>query len=249
MRYFIRFCYDGSKFYGFQRLNDNRSVQKCLEDALFSFSKKSVTIKGAGRTDRGVHANGQCAHFDLDCDVPCQGLQKFLNKVLAPYIYIFECKNVSYDFHARFSAVEKVYRYRIYLGTYNPCLVDYVYECPYDLDIELMQEVSTYFLGIHNFQNFVSGEREHYQAIISDIHFCIHEEYLDIIFVGKSFYRYMVRNLVGALLDVGRGKREKEEVLEALSIFPYERRFSTAISNGLYLEWVDYDEKEFCEKN
>lgn len=240
MRYFIRFSYDGSKFYGFQRLHQFPSVQGVIEDSLTKIVGHVVCIKGAGRTDRGVHAKGQCAHFDLEKSIPSEGLLKILNKMVGPYIHILECKLVNDEFHARFSVIKKQYRYRIYFGEYNPCLVDYAYICPYSLDIALMKDVSKNFIGIHNFQNFVSGERDNYQAIIYDIRFEQTNDFLDIIFVGKSFYRYMVRNLVGVLIDIGRKKRNLEDLKKALEIFPYDKRFSTVCSSGLYLEKILY---------
>lgn len=241
MRYFIRFSYDGSKFYGFQRLNNHRTVQKSLEDALLEINQDVVEVKGAGRTDRGVHANAQCAHFDLVHDIPSSGLLKILNKKVGPYIHIWECNRVSEDFHARFSVKQKTYRYRIYFGKYNPCLYDYTYECPYQIDISLMKKASKLFLGIHDFRNFVSGERDDYQAILYCIDFIQDGDFLDIVFVGKSFYRYMVRNLVGSLLDIGRGKRDIAEISEALEKKNFDKQFTTAISNGLYLDDIQYD--------
>lgn len=241
MRYFIRFSYDGSRFYGFQRLNHFPSVQKALEDALCHINGSPVEIKGAGRTDRGVHAKGQCAHFDLIKELPEDGLLQILDKLVGPYIHIRECKKVSDDFHARFSVLQKKYRYRLFMGEYDPCLNDYVNHCSYSIDFSLMEEASKLFLGVYDFQNFVSGERDNYQAIIYQIDFVWDGDFLDIVFVGKSFYRYMVRNIVGALLDVGRGKRNIEEIEEALQNPFYDKRFSTAISNGLYLEDIVYE--------
>lgn len=244
MRYFIEFSYDGSKFYGFQRLNNQPTVQKKLEEALSKINKSPVTIKGAGRTDRGVHAKGQCAHFDLKFDFLPQNLISILNKMLEPSIHIIRCKKVSSDFHARFLVKEKTYCYKVFVGEFNPFLFDFCYECPYQLNFDLMKQASEYFLGAHNFENFVSGEREHYNAIISQIEFQMDGDFCNIRFVGKSFYRYMVRNMVGALIDIGRGKRTMEELRDAFLIYPYERRFSTAPSNGLYLEKIKYDDEE-----
>lgn len=244
MRYFIEISYDGSKFYGFQRLDDKPTIQKSLEEALSFVDQSSVIVKGAGRTDRGVHANGQGVHFDLVHDIPCEGLSLALNKMLAPYIYVLKCIVVDSNFHARFMVKQKLYRYRIYLGTYKPCYYDYFYMCSYPLDIVKMKEASKLFLGVHNFQNFVSGKRDDYTAILYDIVFKEDGDFLDILFLGKSFYRYMVRNIVGALLDVGKGKRNLFEIKEALNVFPYSKRFSTAISNGLYLEKIQYHEED-----
>ncbi len=241
MRYFIRFSYDGSKFYGFQRLPNQNSVQNVIEHALSQIGNGPIILKGAGRTDRGVHAYEQCAHFDMESNFSSDKLREVLNKRIAPYIYIMECREVSSDFHARFSVVQKTYQYRIYLGVYNPLLADYCYECSYPLQIAKMIEVLSLFIGVHDFEMFVSGEREHFNAIIYDACMVQNGDFLDITFVGKSFYRYMVRNLVGAMLDVGRGKREVCEVLHALQKDCDVRRFSTAPSCGLYLKKIDYE--------
>ena len=109
MRYLISISYDGSKFQGFQRLKENASVQKVIEDALTKINKDKVVIKGAGRTDRGVHALDQKAHFDLNININPEGLKKALNSLVKPYIYINDCKIVDENFHARFCVKEKAF--------------------------------------------------------------------------------------------------------------------------------------------
>ena len=239
MRYMIRIVYDGSKFYGFQRLKNGITVQKCLEDALTKIDQFPVVVKGAGRTDRGVHANDQCVHFDLTHHLPVEGLKAILNRLIGPYIFVKDCKTVSLDFHARFSVKRKTYRYRIYFGPYCPQLYDYVYFGPKNLDISLMKDASKFFLGLHNFQNFVSGERENNTSIIYDIFFHEEQDFLYIFFVGKSFYRYMVRNMVGAMLDVAMKKRELLDIELSLKGEKV-KQFSTAERQGLYLEKIEY---------
>ncbi len=239
MRYLIRISYDGSKFYGFQRLKNHSTIQKSLEEALTKIDGNPVVVKGAGRTDRGVHANDQCVHFDLNHEIPSEGLKSILNKLIGPYIYVKTCEVVSLDFHARFSVKQKTYRYRIYFGSYCPQLYDYVTFYPKSLDINLMKEASKLFLGVHDFRMFVSGERENNMSILYDISFHEEDEFLDIIFVGRSFYRYMVRNIVGALLDVSSKKRESSEIVRALNGEEV-KQFSTAMSQGLYLEKIEY---------
>ncbi len=239
MYYLIRIAYDGSKFYGFQRLNDVESVQKVLENALVVINKKEVFVKGAGRTDRGVHALDQCVSFKLDINIDCDGLKKALNSLVEPYIYIKEVKEVDKDFHARFNVKRKTYLYKINIGEYNPLLSDYVYQSKYKLDIDKMKEVGNLYLGVHDFSNFVSGERDNNECVIYDINYRIKDDILEIRFVGKSFYRYMVRNLVGMMIEIGRGKEDINKVkmmLEAKeSILGY-----TAPAEGLYLEKIDY---------
>ena len=173
MSYLIKISYDGSKFYGFQRLNEEVTVQKTLEEALTKINKHSVVVKGAGRTDRGVHANCQCVSFDLDINIDCAGLKEALNSLVKPYIYVREVNEVDEGFHARFNVTKKRYVYRINLGEYNPIMNDYVYQCPYELDLDLMREVAKLYIGAHDFRNFVSGERDNYDCIIYDIDFDI----------------------------------------------------------------------------
>ncbi len=239
MNFLITIAYDGSKFYGFQRLNEEVSVQKVLEDALTKINKQSVEVKGAGRTDRGVHANGQRVSFKLDVNIDENGLRMALNSLVKPYIYVKEVKMVDEDVHARFSVVKKKYIYKINLGEFNPQLTDYVYQSDYKLDIDKMKEVSKLYLGVHDFHNFVSGEREDYTCIVYGIDFFVKDDILNIVFEGKSFYRYMVRNLVGMMIDVARGKDDICKVMEMLDstneIFGY-----TAPACGLYLESIEY---------
>ena len=239
MNYLIKIAYDGSKFYGFQRLNEEQSVQKVLEEALTKINKSEVVVKGAGRTDRGVHANGQGVSFKLDINIDEEGLKSALNSLVKPYIYVKEVKSVEEDFHARFSTVGKRYIYKINLGEYNPIDVDYIYQCEYKLDIDKMKEVAELLKGVHDFHNFVSGEREDYTCIIYDIKFELDNNILSIIFDGKSFYRYMVRNLVGAMIVVGRGKQDISYVKELLDSAE-NMGIYTAPACGLYLENVQY---------
>lgn len=240
MSYLIKIAYDGSKFFGFQRLNDEVTVQKTLEEALTKINKQTVVIKGAGRTDRGVHANCQYASFSLDVNIDCDGLQKALNSLVEPYIYVKEVIEVSDDFHARFDVLKKRYVYKINLGEYNPIIQDYVYQSPYELDLDMMREVAKLYLGPHDFRNFVSGERDNYDCIIYDIDFDIKNDILSITFEGKSFYRYMVRNLVGAMIEVARGKISIDYVREMLESKEEKTTF-TAPANGLYLDFIEYN--------
>lgn len=239
MNFLITISYDGSKFFGFQRLNDDPSVQKVLEEALTKINKQSVEVKGAGRTDRGVHANGQRVSFHLDVNIDEDGLKMALNSLVKPYIYVKEVKKVDEDVHARFSVIKKKYIYKINLGEFNPQLTDYVYQSDYKLNIEKMKEVASLYLGVHDFHNFVSGERDDYTAIVYGIDFIIEDDILNIVFEGKSFYRYMVRNLVGMMIDVARGKDDISKAKEMLDtdreMFGY-----TAPACGLYLDSIEY---------
>lgn len=242
MKYLISIEYDGSKFYGFQRLNEKPTIQKSIEEALSIINKSPVEIKGAGRTDRGVHAKNQKASFDLSISIDEEHLKMALNSLIKPYIYVTDVKIVDSDFHARFNVVKKEYIYKINIGEYDPLKVDYELQINRELNIEKMISVANIFLGIHEFNNFVAGDRDNYECIIYNIEFELKEKVLEIKFIGKSFYRYMVRNLVGAMLDVEKGKNTLEDIKYALDNPNIDKRFSTALPNGLYLNNIEYEE-------
>lgn len=242
MKYLASIAYDGSHFYGFQRLNDLCTVQKEFEAALSKINKAPVTVKGAGRTDRGVHANDQKVAFILEQNVPVDGLKEALNSLLKPYIYVKDVRIVNEDFHPRHDVLKKRYVYKINIGDFNPLYTDYVCQLEYHLDINKMKEVAKLYLGVHDFHNFVSGEREDYTCIIYDIKFEINDNILNIIFEGKSFYRYMIRNLVGAMIEVGRGKIEVEQVKKMINS-NLELTTYTASPQGLYLDKIWYKEE------
>lgn len=244
MKYLISIKYDGSKFYGFQRLNDLDTVQKRIEEALSIINKIPVTIKGAGRTDRKVHALDQKASFNLNINIDEEHLKLAINRLVKPYIYITKVQLVDEGFHARFNVFQKEYIYKINMGEFNPLKQDYELQLNRMLDIEKMKKCAKLFTGIHNFKNFVAGIRKNYDCIIYDISFEEKENILEIKFIGKSFYRYMVRNLVGAMLDVEKGKNTLEDIKKALENPETKKQFSTALPEGLYLNKITYKKDE-----
>lgn len=238
MRCLASVSYDGSKFFGFQRLNNHLTVQGELERVLERIVKEKVEVKGAGRTDRGVHAYSQGVSFDLKHDIPLDGLKRAMNSLLCDYVYVNRIEEVDDDFHARFRAKKKVYEYRINLGEYNPVLNDYIYNYGKSLNIKKMKEASRLLVGAHSFKAFTSGDRDNYNSIIYSISFKKDKDVLVIRFEGKSFYRYMVRNLVGTLINVGSGKFTISDVKKMLE--GENRQYQTVPACGLYLIKVFY---------
>lgn len=234
MRIKLTCSYDGSKFKGFQRQNDERSIQKELEMALSNIYNEIISVKGSGRTDKGVHAYNQVVHYDVDKKIKFLKLK--LNNILKD-IKIKKVKYVQDDFHARFSVKNKTYMYKISLN--NKGDSNYYLNIYYDIDIKKMKQASKVFIGTHDFEYFVSGKRDNYESTVFDIKFYHFFNKLYIKFTGVGFYRYMVRNLVGALLSVGRGKVTINE-LESILDKSLDRRLPTAPSNGLYLVKVRY---------
>lgn len=242
MRYFIKFQYDGSKFYGFQRQKDKKTVQGEIERALYIIHKKVTELKGAGRTDIGVHANGQCAHFDFDYEIPDMRLKRALNNIIHPYIHILECKKVDSEFHARFCAKGKKYLYKIWLGEYDPTLYDYYYIYDRKMDVNKLKACAAVFIGKHDFHNFVSGARTNYKNEIYEITVKKEGQLLQITFYGKSFYRYMVRNLMGAMIDYNENRCTIYDIMDMVNKKDYDAQLSCAPASGLYLEEVLYEE-------
>lgn len=242
MRYFIKIQYDGSEFFGFQRQKSKKTVQGELERALSIINKSNVLVKGAGRTDVGVHALGQGVHFDLEQELPTDRLKRAINSIVYPFIHVVLCKKASIDFHARFSVVKKSYIYKIWKGDFSPFKENYYLQYDYPIDIEKLNACARLFIGQYDFHNFVSGERDNYDGTIYDVSIFESENEIIIRFIGKSFYRYMVRNLVGAMLDVNEGKCELLLLEQMLKDKDFDYQLRTAKPQGLYLEDVIYDE-------
>ena len=236
----MKVSYDGSGFYGFQRLNDYRTVQKVLEEALGVINKGEVLVKGASRTDKGVHAYGQMIHFDIDYDIPADRLMYAVNRILDNDIRVLDCKKVGNDFHARFNVKRKKYVYKINLGDFDCLKSRYFLQVYEKLDIDKMRECAKVFLGCHDFRNFVAGERDNYLMCVEDIKFNMSNDILEIEFLGKSFYRYMVRNMVGAMLEVGMHKKEICDVSKMLDDYMIKKQMMTAPACGLYLMDIEY---------
>lgn len=238
MRIKLTFSYDGCKFNGFQRQKNARSVQGTIEEALSKIYGEKIEIKGSGRTDAGVHANAQVAHYDNTKKV--KNLEKRINDLVLPDIVVKSAIVVKDDFHARLSVKKKEYIYKINLGPFQHALTNYYLQPNYKLDISLMRTAAKYMLGKHDFHNFVAGEREDYTTTINSITFNKRFNKLEIRFVGTGFYRYMVRNLVGALLEVGKCKVPIYEIENMISLPNIEKRLPTAEAEGLYLNRIWY---------
>ena len=239
MRYLIKFSYDGTKFHGFQRQKNNKNVQGTLEKVLSEYFKCYIVIKGAGRTDAGVHAYGQCAHFDVDKIVTKNDIDK-INDILSNEINIISFKKVKDVFHARYSVKYKKYIYMVNCGHFDKNKIGYYYQIKYKLDLIAMKKAAKLFVGTHDFHNFVSGERLDYTTTIFNVKVKKRNNIFIIEFKGIAFYRYMVRHLVGALLDVGMGKVNIFDLKDALENPQKKVAFSVALPNGLYLKQVEY---------
>jgi len=161
--------YDGTDFYGWQRQPNLPTIQECLESAIEQILGAKAAICGSGRTDAGVHALNQVANFHTDCRIPCQNLMKALNDCLPPAVRIRDAREVAEQFHARYAACSKTYRYRILQAPVcSPFLCRFVWHYPIPLDAERMASAAKYFEGEHDFASFAAVEGGTEEAIPAD---------------------------------------------------------------------------------
>lgn len=243
MRYRINFSYDGTNFHGYQLQPNLRTVQQCLEKAVSYLNRQTYTsVQSSGRTDKGVHALNQVAHFDLEIDTTLDKIKRGLNSNLPEDIHVIKVSKVSDDFHARFSAKKKEYVYRINVGEYNPMERNYVYQYNRQLDTNLMKEAIKYFEGTHDFTSFVSSEDERENKVRTIIKTDIKEkkDVIEISFQADGFMKYQVRNMVGLLIAIGNHKKEVSDVEKIIKAKDRTKSVKTAAAEGLYLKKVWY---------
>lgn len=247
MRYFMTFSYDGSKYKGYQKQPKVKTVQGELEKALKTINGGTkVDVHASGRTDAGVHALNQKAHFDLDMKhITPEKLKDGLNSLIPKDIYIKHIEVVSDDFHARYNAKAKEYIYKINMGEYDPIEKDYVYQYNKKLDVAEIERALKYLEGTHNFKSFTKtdDEKEDYTRTIVQTNLIRNMKNINKItlsFLGTGFLRYMVRNMIGTLIEIGEGKRKSEEIIEILKAEDRRKAGKTASPEGLYLKDVLY---------
>ena len=243
MRYVMSFSYDGSCFYGYEKQPKLKTVEGSIEDILTTVNNnKKVSIQASGRTDKGVHAIEQVAHFDLDVNINLYGLKKLLNKRLNGEIYINNIDIVNDNFHARYDCIEKTYVYYINIGNYDVFKRNYIYQYNKELDILKMEDAINCFLGKHDFRSFCKEEKKRENCIrnISSVSLDIDNDLIIIRFTGDGFLRKMVRNMVGILIEVGCGKKNKMDILDLLNSCGLKKCPKGVPGCGLYLEKVKY---------
>ena len=243
MRFFITFSYDGSKYKGYQKQPRKRTIQGELEKALKQINaNKRVSVSSSGRTDAGVHAYNQHAHFDLKINITPSKLKTALNSILPEDIYVKDAKVVEDTFHARFDVKAKEYIYKINTGEYNPIEKDYIYQYCKKLDISEMERALKYIEGTHNFKSFVKGDdiKESYERTIMQTKLTRNDDQITVSLLGNGFMRYMVRNIVGLLIEIGEGKYKSKDMIDILKAEDRTKSGKCAPACGLYLNDVYY---------
>jgi tRNA pseudouridine38-40 synthase len=234
-------CYDGTDFCGWQRQPETRTVQGVLEEALAKISGKKIPVVGAGRTDAGVHAQGQVASFKADLQLPVDELQRALDAVLPDDVHVLSLAKAPPNFNARKTARSKVYRYRVFNSRrVSPFLVRYVLHWPGPLDARRMAAAASLFIREADFTAFSSNRLLHPVRRVLSSEIQSRGREIAYTIEANGFLRYMVRTIVGTLIEVGRGKIEPDQIEE---IFRQNRRSlagPTAPAKGLCLLKVIY---------
>ncbi|HEV2485857.1 MAG TPA: tRNA pseudouridine(38-40) synthase TruA [Terracidiphilus sp.] len=261
----VTLAYDGTDFRGWQVQPGETTVQGELQAALGRVTGETPLPQGSGRTDAGVHALGQVASFNLAAPIPPQNLLRALNRTLPQSIRILDTRTVAETFHARHSAVAKTYEYRVFREAIcPPDLTRYVLACPWPLNLEAMQTAGRLFEGEHDFISFAAtdpdlgsrnlelnmdDDEETKATAIRTIFSSTWErqqggagELLAYRVRGNGFLHHMVRNLVGTLVDVGRGRLKADEIPGILAARTRAAAGPTAPARGLFLHSVEYDE-------
>lgn len=242
MRYLATVSYDGTNYFGWQIQPNGLSIEEVIEKVLSKMLNTPTKIYGSGRTDAGVHAKGQTFHFDSK---EISDLGKFMysmNRLLPDDIKISQIKNVKDDFHARFNAVSKIYVYKINTGKFDVFEKEHIYQFLQKLNVSQMIEASKLFIGEHNFMNFTSKEEDESNFIRNIYSIGINEDKGIVTFTlsGNGFMRYMVRMIVGTLVQVGLGKLTVNDVELLINSKERKQTQYKIEACGLYLEKVNY---------
>jgi tRNA pseudouridine38-40 synthase len=239
MRYLVNLSYDGSKFYGYQIQKGKKTVEGELEKVLSKIFNKKINTIGASRTDKDVHALSQYCHFDAE-KMDLNRLAHSMNSMLDESIYIKKILKVDDKFHSRFSVIKKEYIYKINMGEYNPIEKDYVLQYNKKINKKLLDEFIFKMSGIHNFRSFTSDkDKDNYERDVT-IDYKIKDNILYLRFYSTGFLRYMIRNIVGLLLEINDGKKTLDDIK---FIFDSKSRCSLGVPApgcALYLNKVIY---------
>ena len=244
VRYKITIEYDGTDFVGWQKQENGLSIQSSLEVTIKKMTSETVSVFGAGRTDSGVHAKGQVAHFEFSKNIPLDNIRDGINQHLRPLpIAILDVKEVNNDFHARFSAKIRTYEYLIINRrgplTFNKNLIWGVFK---KLNIDAMKEAALIFVGKHDFNAFRSIDCQS-SSSIKTIQSCsieTNDQHITLNVSAKSFLHSQVRIMAGTLVEAGKGKFNSSDVKDIIKSRDRSKAGATAPAHGLYLLEVEY---------
>jgi len=246
----LTLAYDGTDFHGWQIQRGQPTIQGTLTDVVRKLTGEKLTVHGAGRTDAGVHAAGQVAHFKTQSELTPAEFERAFNALLPAAIRVLAAEEVGPEFHARWQAQAKTYHYRIYRGRVVPPFEwRYVLHYPYPLDLPAMAAAAGEFEGEHDFTSFAassgSEDDDRVRTTVRVIYRSAVEatddgHVLTYAVRGRSFLRYMVRKIAGTLLEVGRGKLSPADIPRLFEMRDRSRSGPTVPPQGLCLVSVEY---------
>jgi tRNA pseudouridine38-40 synthase len=235
--------YDGFDYCGWQVQNAAPTIQGVVEEALGKILGQRVRVSGAGRTDAKVHAIGQVASFRCAAGIPATALQRALNSLLPRDVVVQAVEDVPADFHARFSALGKVYAYRILNRPVRaPLQLRYAWHIPQPLDISAMATAGGCLQGTHDFASFqaTGGDVTTTERTLTELSITRAGDEVVLSCTANGFLRHMVRNIVGTLVEIGRGMRQPTDIKRILDAHDRRQAGVTAPPQGLYLVQVLY---------
>lgn len=238
-------AYDGTDFHGWQVQPGLDTIQGTLEKVFSEIEGSAVHVAGSGRTDAGVHALSQTAAVSLTNPIPLDNLRRAVNRQLPPSVRVLAVAEAADDFHPRHHAVSKTYEYRIFRAEVCPPLEwRYVHHYPYPLNVEAMVTLAPMFEGRHDFAAFAAADDRELESTVRTIFSSrleIHAERMIYRVSGSGFLKHMVRNIVGTLLEAGKGNLEADGLRAFLEAGSTRRAGPTAPAKGLFLMRVDYE--------
>ncbi len=234
--------YDGTAYHGWQRQANAPTVQEALEDGIAAVVGHGVTLYGSGRTDAGVHALGQVANFHTDSTIPADGLHHAINTAIPKDTVVVRAEDVPDDFHARYSATGKTYRYTVVCRPVRPAVgARYVHWLRREPDVGAMRAAAAHFVGEHDFAAFeTESSGENTVRTVTRAEWAAQGDRLHFYVRANGFLYNMVRAMVGTLIEVGLGKREPDDIPRLLASRDRTLVGPTAPAKGLCLMQVDY---------
>jgi tRNA pseudouridine38-40 synthase len=240
----LTIAYDGSRYNGWQRQdNTDNTIQGKFEQLLSRMTGEEIEIHGSGRTDSGVHAHGQVAHFHTNSQMSREEMLAYINEYLPMDIAVLDIRDAAERFHSRLNVKRKTYCYHIWNSPIpNVFLRKYSYQVPEPLDLPSMEQGASYLLGTHDFKSFCSRKKMKKSTVrmIESIQIEKNGDEILLTYKGNGFLYNMVRILTGTLIEVGKGLRSPEDIPSVIEAKNREMAGFTAPPQGLFLEKVDY---------
>lgn len=241
MKYLINLSYNGSKYYGYQIQKNKDTVEGELEKVLSKIFNRSINTIASSRTDKGVHALNQYCTFEVDEEVNTKKLFKSVNSLLSDNIYVKSIKKIDDSFNVRHDVKTKEYIYKINMGEYNPIESEYTLQYCKNIDKELLDIFINQFKGEHNYRSFTSDKDNgnYIRNVIID--YKISKKVLYLRFESSGFLRYMIRNIVGLLLDINDSKKSICDIEDIFNKMDRTSLGRCASPVGLYLNRIDFE--------